>query len=112
MEFWNSYLFRNYRCKILEELQYFWFSHWDTQYGNLLWFLELRSTVYSQSSASARRSSSSSHKHEYATEEYDPSTDTWTKSCSQCGHTVTFEKMWLIMNDYFYIVLYHIIQYI
>jgi len=26
-------------------------------------------------------------------EVYDPDSDTWSKTCSECGHTITFEKM-------------------
>ena len=26
-------------------------------------------------------------------EEYDAETDTWTKTCRECGHTIKFEKM-------------------
>jgi len=26
-------------------------------------------------------------------EVYNPDSDTWSKTCSECGHTITFEKM-------------------
>lgn len=26
-------------------------------------------------------------------EEYDAESDTWTKTCRECGHTIKFEKM-------------------
>ena len=60
---------------------------------SLTLFAELRRAVRS----SLVQSSSSSKHHEHVfpvdTEVYDSDSDTWTKTCSQCGYRVTFEKM-------------------
>lgn len=52
---------------------------------------ELRKAVYASTNSVLSRS----HQHSYLAEneKYDPSTDTWSKTCSDCGHTITFEKM-------------------
>ena len=54
-------------------------------------FAELRRAVRS----SLVQSTSKHHEHVFPTdsEVYDPTSDTWTKTCSECGYRLTFEKM-------------------
>jgi len=38
------------------------------------------------------------HKHEFGPETYDKVSDQYTKTCTTCSHSVTFEKMWLSLR--------------
>ena len=60
-------------------------------YNSLLfYFPELRRTVYSSSSSLRHYKP---HTHTYSSEIYDESKDEWTKTCKDCGHSITFQKL-------------------
>lgn len=50
--------------------------------------LDLRKAVYTPSSRQQQV-----HVHSYSEEQYNSSDDTWTKTCQECGHSITFEKL-------------------
>ena len=60
-------------------------------------YLELRQQIESSNSTMAR--TYAPHQHVYPAagekggEEYDAESDTWTKTCHECGHIIKFEKM-------------------
>lgn len=63
----------------------------DELLSSLRFCTELRRAVRS----SMVQPSSTSHEHTFPPDKeiYDPSSDTWTKTCVDCGYQVTFEKM-------------------
>ena len=36
------------------------------------------------------------HEHTYGEETYDEEEDEYSKTCTECGHTLTYEKMWIM----------------
>ena len=65
--------------------------------GPLFFLIELRQQI--ESSSSNVTKSYGPHQHVFPSagekggEEYDAESDTWTKTCYECGHTIKFEKM-------------------
>ena len=60
-------------------------------------YVELRQQI--ESSSPNLTKSYAPHQHKFPAagekggEEYDADTDTWSKTCCECGHTIKFEKM-------------------
>lgn len=54
----------------------------------IIMFVELRKAVRSSATSQSR-----THEHLFSEEIYCPETDMWTKTCEDCGHKITYEKM-------------------
>ena len=53
-------------------------------------FAALRKQVRS----SLWKKDTSAHEHGYGPEVYNEADDTYSKSCTSCGHVMSYEKMW------------------
>ena len=79
-----------YSCILLHTSIYiFLLSNYYYKIFSLLFDIELRKAVRS----SIMRSTPRSHEHSYAPEIYSPDDDVWTKTCTECGHQISYEKM-------------------